>query len=588
MAETVPRPTAAALRRQVAAICALGNRFVGSPGERAARDYVCAELERAGVPDLRVEEFEVLGYRPGSASCVVQGVADGELPAVGLQFTAVGEIEAEAVYLGNPRTIDDIVALEAAGVSLAGKAAVVDSYWPYRLADHVVQAGAAALIVVSPNVEGLMTHFTAQLYPPAEGGAAGRRPLAIPGVTIERRAASGLLALMADRRCTLRIAHDATYAPVRTANVVAEIPGTELPDERVVLGGHYDTQLEGVGACDNATGVAATIELARACVAQPRRRTMTFVAFGDEEHGFHGGIDYCRRHAATLDRTLGMICLDALAWVYPGSRSLHADPSFQAYASARATEVGWEPEEVVDASLLLGSDHNAFIDAGVPAAWFWRYPPQHFGYHSTGDAIELVDFALVAETCAAAGHTAFSLADEPGLPLGRSRPTRRWHDLRGADAADPSAPPRFDELIERLHRACGAGRTTLRLRSDAAFFPVVAEARADGVKSVAGVSAESLEQAPTFRHLADALELLVQHDCLTSEVPTPAEVVELYGVKAQVLVPIVIEQELHGAISVHETRAPRRWTQEEIDLAVAAAADVKRSLEASTRSEVSK
>ncbi len=202
-----------------------------------------------------------------------------------------------------------------------------------------------------------------------------------------------------------------------------------------MLGGHYDTQLEGVGACDNATGVAATIELARVAAAHPRRRTLTFVAFGDEEHGFHGGVDYCRRHAATLERTAGMICLDALAWVYPGRRSVHADPSFQAYAIARATEVGWPPEDVVDASLLLGSDHNPFIDAGVPAAWFWRYPPQHFGYHSTGDALELVDFALVAEVTAVVGHTAFSLADEPGSPLGRSRPTRRWHDLRPAEEA---------------------------------------------------------------------------------------------------------------------------------------------------------
>ncbi|HEX4804310.1 MAG TPA: M20/M25/M40 family metallo-hydrolase [Conexibacter sp.] len=427
-------PSAAALRAQVQALCALGNRFVGSPGERAARDHIERAFRDAGAPDVRVEEFEVLGYRPGAAACAVEGVEDGELPAAGLQFTAAAEVRAEAVYLGNPRTLDDIRALQADGVSLVGKAAVVDSYWPYGLAEHVAEAGAAALVVVSPNAEGLMTHFTAQLYPPPAAG----RPLAIPGVTIERRAASRLLALMADRPCTLRIDHRATYAPVTTANVVAEVPGTELPEERVVIGGHYDTQLEGVGACDNATGVAATIELARACAAAPRRRTVTFVAFGDEEHGFHGGVDYCRRHAATLDRTAGMVCLDALAWIYPGRRSLHADPSFQAYAAARAAEVGWEPQEVVDASLLLGSDHNAFIDAGVPAAWFWRYPPQHLGYHSTGDTLELVDFELVAQTAAAAGHTAFALADEPGFPLGRSRPTTRWHDLRptAADAAE--------------------------------------------------------------------------------------------------------------------------------------------------------
>ncbi|MEA2377585.1 MAG: aminopeptidase YwaD [Thermoleophilaceae bacterium] len=420
----------ARLRDQVLALCALGNRYVGTDGERAAREHIRSELEGTGAVDVRVEEFEVLGYQPNTGTCVVGDVADGDLPAVGLQFTALGELDAQAVYLGNPRTIDDIRALEGEGVSLAGKAVVVDTYWPYGLASYVVAAGAAALVVVSPNGDGLMTHFTAQLYPPAGNGTTEGRPLPIPGVTVERRAASRLLALMVDGPRTLRIAHSATYEPVTTANVLAEVPGTDPGAGRVVIGAHYDTQLEGVGACDNATGVASLIELARVCAAHPRRRTVTFVAFGDEEHGFHGAVEYCRRHAATLEQTAGMVCLDALAWVYPGRRAVHADPSFLEYASARAREIGWEPEEMVDASLLLGSDHNPFIDAGVPACWFWRYPPQHFGYHSAGDLPELLDYDLVAETAIAAGHTAFALADEEVSPLGRSQPTTRWHDLR--------------------------------------------------------------------------------------------------------------------------------------------------------------
>ena len=428
------------LREHVLGLCELGNRFVGTAGERAAREFIARALQAAGAASVRREEFTVLGYQPGSAACEIVGVADGSLPAVGLQFTASGTVEAPAVYLGDPSSVEDIRALEAEGVSLAGKVVVVDSYWPYGLAGHVVAAGAVALVVVSPNIESLPTHFTARLYAPAEGSNDVESPLPIPGVTIERHAAGRLLALLSQGPQRVRVSHRADYAPVETANVVAEVRGTELPDERVVLGAHYDTQLEGVGACDNGTGVAALIELARECAARPRRRTVVFVAFGDEEHGFHGAVEYCRRHAGTLEQTLGMICLDALAWAYPARRALHADPSFQGYAAARAAEVGWVPEEIVDASLLLGSDHNPFIDAGVPAAWFWRYPPQHLGYHSAGDRPELVDFELVAQTAAAASHTAFSLADELGSPLGRSRPTRRWRDLRPGEASGARAP----------------------------------------------------------------------------------------------------------------------------------------------------
>lgn len=419
-----PAPTA--LRADVLKLCSFGNRFVGSPGERAARDYICDEFSAAGIADVRVEEFDVDGYEPGPSSCSVRGEEELTLPAVGLQFTASGVAEAEAVYVGNPRTLEDIYTLERSGLELKGKAVIVDTYWPYMLADHFLAAGAVAIVVISPSRHELMTHFTARLYPPVEPST-----LPIPGVTIEARAASRLLALMGVEPRVISVRHGAEYRTVRTANVVAEIPGSERPDERVVVGAHYDTQLEGVGACDNATGVAALLELARASAQRPRRRTLVLVGFGDEEHGLHGAIDYCRRHADTLEATAGMVCLDALAWVYPGTRSLHVEPSLREFAAARSREAGWEPEDVVDASHLIGSDHNAFIDAGVPACWLWRYPPQHLGYHSIDDRPELIDFDLVARTAMACGHIAAALADADG-PLERSRPTTRWHELRPA------------------------------------------------------------------------------------------------------------------------------------------------------------
>jgi hypothetical protein len=125
-----------------------------------------------------------------------------------------------------------------------------------------------------------------------------------------------------------------------------------------------------------------------------------------------------------------MVNLDALAWAYPARKALYGDPSILRYAAARASSLGWFPAEEVDASLLAGADVNPFIDAGVPACWFWRYPPQHPYYHSEGDDPELLDPKLVAETADVAADTAFSLAQDPDLDLGRARPAKRWLDLR--------------------------------------------------------------------------------------------------------------------------------------------------------------
>jgi Zn-dependent M28 family amino/carboxypeptidase len=285
------------------------------------------------------------------------------------------------------------------------------------------------MVVVSGNEDGQIGHFIAKGYP------APTEPIPIPGVAVDADGGARLVALLTAGERLLRVEHGAEYPHVETANVVAELPGTDAPDERVVIGAHYDTQLEGVGACDNATGVAALLEIARTWSPLSLTRTVVLVAFADEEHGCRGSIEYCRRNRDTLERTVAMVNLDALAWAAHAKRALHADPSIHDFARACAVQLGWEPEVEREASLFPGADHHPFIDAGVPACWFWRYPPPHPYYHSEGDTPEIVDFDQVAETATVAASTAFRLASEPEPGLGRSRPTTRWLELRQQEPA---------------------------------------------------------------------------------------------------------------------------------------------------------
>ena len=172
----------------------------------------------------------------------------------------------------------------------------------------------------------------------------------------------------------IRVVHDAHYEVVTTANVVGELAGTGGTGERAVIGGHYDSQLEGVGASDNASGIASLLEVANVLAERSLHRRLVFVAFADEEGGFRGSTHYCRLHRDSLERTIGMVNLDAPGWA-PSQRSLHADASIRTLAVETARRVDWSPDEEMDASLFPGSDHNPFIDAGIPACFFWRHPP---------------------------------------------------------------------------------------------------------------------------------------------------------------------------------------------------------------------
>jgi carboxypeptidase Q len=81
-------------------------------------------------------------------------------------------------------------------------------------------------------------------------------------------------------------------------NVIAEIPGTDLADEVVMVGGHLDAHSGATGAEDNATGAAQVLEAARilkAIKAKPRR-TIRFALWGGEETGHMGSKAYVRKH----------------------------------------------------------------------------------------------------------------------------------------------------------------------------------------------------------------------------------------------------------------------------------------------------
>lgn len=139
-------------------------------------------------------------------------------------------------------------------------------------------------------------------------------------------------------------------------------------------------------------------------------------------------------------------------------------------------------------------------------------------------------------------------------------------------------PVAIEEILRDLLAATEASRTTLRLDMPGRNFPAVGEALADGVPSIR--QDESLDQrnAPTARWLMESHEILVQEDCATADPPPPPELIRGYGVKAQMLGPIVHESAVIGWISVHYVPSRRRWTDEDIAALQAAISRVREEL----------
>lgn len=112
------------------------------------------------------------------------------------------------------------------------------------------------------------------------------------------------------------------------ANIVATFPGTERPDEIVLIGAHYDTVIGSPGANDNASGVALLLATAMRLKYVALGRTVRIVFFVNEENPFSGGIQmgsrlHAERSRANKDDIVLMIAVDSIGYFSsePGSQN---------------------------------------------------------------------------------------------------------------------------------------------------------------------------------------------------------------------------------------------------------------------------
>jgi hypothetical protein len=102
-------------------------------------------------------------------------------------------------------------------------------------------------------------------------------------------------------------------------NLAVEIPGTQRPDEIVIVGGHYDSVSGSPGANDNGTGAAATLELARLFAGKNPSRTLRFVEFVNEEPPFFfsegmGSLVYASRCKQRSENVVAMLSLETIGY----------------------------------------------------------------------------------------------------------------------------------------------------------------------------------------------------------------------------------------------------------------------------------
>jgi hypothetical protein len=213
--------------------------------------------------------------------------------------------------------------------------------------------------------------------------------------------------------------------PRQNYNVIAEIPGTEKPDEVVIISGHLDSW-DGPGsegAQDNGTGTMVALEAARILnkVGARPARTIRFILWTGEEQGLFGSVEYVKQHSAELEK-ISAVFVDDGGTNYQGGLSATAEmePMLREALKPAMEAFPDMPMEIRITPQLRGfggSDHAPFVQKGVPA-FFWSERGRgdyRFIHHTQNDKLEHVIPEYLVQSSTNSAAAAYILASAPTL-----------------------------------------------------------------------------------------------------------------------------------------------------------------------------
>lgn len=431
----------------------IGQRLAGSAAEARARDWAAAKMRALGFQNVHVEPFTIVGWERGAETAYTVGASpqkiavtalghSGATPARGITADVVGfdsmaafreatrpQIQGKIVFITHrmARTQDgssygafNAIRTRAPAIaSRLGAAAIVirslgtdhnrDPHTGVTIWDDDTDAG---------TVGAAKTRRTPT--PPGHGAAATPIPAAAMSVPdselMERLLARGPV------RLHLTLTPRFT-GPAQSGNVVGEIPGSERPDEVVLIGGHLDSWDLGQGAIDDGTGVAVTMAAAKLLMAEGRpKRTVRVVAWGSEEIGLDGGAAYAKahgqdRHVLAAEDDFGT----GRAWKLDSRVSDAAKPTIDAMArvllplgiARGGNDGGYE------------SDLGPLAAFNVPVLDFYQDGTTYFDLHHTpDDTLDKVDAKALDQTTAAYAAMVWMAANS-GETFGPAKPEAR-------------------------------------------------------------------------------------------------------------------------------------------------------------------
>lgn len=327
-------------------------------GEKKAADIIANEIKEIGLTPV-IETFKAPRYEIKTAKLEITAPFCKEYEVSGYGFAgndAANGLEADFIYLEALEPIDL--------VGVKGKIAFVASGLRPDDFKKLIEAGVIG--VISPSGTFRETKDSLDLdermLRPAhiENGK-------LPAVCIRMTDA---LEMVASKPEKVKITLAQEEGEADSQNVIAEIQGTEYPDEVIVYTAHYDSVVFSPGMFDNASGSATILEMLRYYKENPPKRTVRFIWCGSEERGLLGSKAYVAAHEEEMAKIVLCINVDMTGPLL--GRDVAVVTGEEAICHAMTyfyKEIGYPMNVVQD---IYSSDSIPFADKGIPGINFMR------------------------------------------------------------------------------------------------------------------------------------------------------------------------------------------------------------------------
>ncbi|ASV30117.1 M20/M25/M40 family metallo-hydrolase [Maribacter cobaltidurans] len=398
----------------------IGHRLTGSENGAKAEEYTYNKFKEYGYEDVEYQTFEVEAWSRGTVSVSindepVKAVTLGHSP---VEANVTGEIVdmgngLEADYAVNPDAVKGKIALVYISILEGSPEGLTNLHRSEKTA-LAIKYGAKGIIIINQVDNGVLLTGTASVT---------GELIPIPAVCIGKEDGMALKESLKTGKATAQIEMTNNSDMIKARNVVATLPGSEIPEEIIVIGGHLDSWDLATGAIDNGIGSFAVLDIARAFKANNLhpKRTIKFVMFMGEEQGLFGS-----RHMVaealkegTMDQIKYMMNLDMAGnpiGMNAGGK-LENEAFFTDLGAAIQQQDSIYKNEFSNRS-GLHSDHQPFMLEGVPILSVHSDLDRSiYGcYHSDCDDFNLVNEEHMTNTSRFGTMMLYGLANAETLP----------------------------------------------------------------------------------------------------------------------------------------------------------------------------